>query len=692
VLAFVEDQVDRSRRRDYPWQALYYLCAANVVGRQWATFNPKRRALEEPVVPARKILLTFNQILPMVLREASKLSLGRIPWTVVPCGVDEEALSGARMDGKLLEHFWEINGMRRFEANMNLMRTIFGMAWMEPDWDNTIGPITRDRMYDVDKPENGSPAEREGAAVVRLHSPFQVSGDQDATEPDELRWLAVTKMVDIGRLRQQYHRGDLVVPEQPDEQTYLEYRMQYLSSHYFQAFTAQGDYDRFPHHARYTKYWWYPDDEFPEGREIHKAGNVVLYDDKWQHEYLLNGHQRRHPMKPVYYTKIPLRFRGQGMVENLLEPQWEYNKKRSQWVMIMNRMAKPKWMAAKGHKLAYAPSDEAGEFLEYSIDPLNPGSKPEPVLPPTPGAEFEATFERTLSDMQNTASQHEVSYGRTPPGVSAGVAIEQLIAQDDAAKGLPVHDSIAAMQEVGTALLGLYQQYGSEEMVLAIAGRDYQHEFYTWKKKHSDPNGRVQIISDGSLPLTRGQKREMVKELIALQILDPMMDRNKILQYLEFGQLEEAFHQFNKDVTAAKRENQEMLDTDTIPHVYPEDDHEIHIVEHTESLKARRELDPVASARFRTHIHMHLWHKGLMQQQTAEMTAEAAGSLDQVADRVGDETDRELPNDPNSGPAPDRGQTRPESGAQGKAKEPGKQKQSGTPGNQMKEKKSKERQ
>ena len=683
VLAFVEDLLDRARRRDYPWQALYYLVAANFVGRQWATFNPRRRALEEPIVPAKKVLLTFNQILPMVLREASKLSLGRIPWTVVPTGIDEEHISAARMDGKLLDHYWEVNSMRRVEAQMNLTRTMFGMAYIEPDWDLTQGRMIHPGMKDAGNSENRKLPEFEGAATVRVRTPFNVHHDQDATEPDELRWISVTTMTDVGKLRLMYDRGREIIPEQPDEQTYLEHRMQYLSSHYFQAFTARGDYDRFPHHARYSKIWFYPDDEWPLGREVHKAGNVVLYDGEWRHKYLTTGSKRRHPLIPVYYTQVPLRFRGQGMVENLLEPQWEYNKKRSQMVQILNRMAKPKWTASKGHKMAHAPDDEPGEVLVYTIDPISPKAKPEPVLPSVPTGDFEAHFARTMSDMQNTASQHEVSYGRTPPGVSAGVAIEQLIAQDDAAKGMPMQDAIVALQDVGYSVLGMYRQYGQEEQVLSIAGRDYQHEFYTWKKSMSDPFARVQIISDGSMPATRGQKREMVKELVALTILDPINDRNKILQYLEFGQLEEVFHQINQDITIAKRENQEMLDTDTLPAVQMEDDHEVHIREHSEFVKARREIDPITAATMRTHIHQHLFFKGMMQQQTATLMGEAmAPPFEEVAARTGDDIP---PEEQEEGAQP----VRPESGALGKQTKP---KQSGTPGNKMRDRKNTQRQ
>lgn len=686
VLAFVEDQIDRSRRRDYPWHAMYYLSAANVVGRQWATFNPRSRALEEPRVPSNRVLLTLNQILPMVLRESSKLSLGRIPWTVVPTSQDEESLSSARMDGKLLEHFWEVNGMRRVEANMNLTRTMWGMCWYEADYDNTLGKLLDRGNTGEDGGERRIP-EYEGGVTVRLLTPFEVMQDPDATDVDELRWIAYTKMMDVGKLRQMYERGDEVVPEQPDEQTYLQYRMQYLSSHYFQAFTTRGDYDRFPNHAKFTKYWYYPDDKYPEGREIHKAGNVVLYDGPWRHKFLTESRTRKHPLIPTYYTKIPLRFRGQGMVENLLEPQWEYNKKRSQMVTILNRMAKPKWLAAKGHRFNHAPNDEAGEFLEYTVDMLNPTGKPEAILPNLPTGDFEATMARTMADMQNTASQHEVSYGRTPPGVSAGVAIEQLIAQDDAAKGLPLHDSLAALQDLGHSILGLYRQYGAEEEVISLAGRNYMHEFFSWKKSASDPYARVHIISDGSLPMTRGQRREAVKELVGLGLVDPMEKRNAVLQALQYGDLEDLFQEMDQDLMAAKRENREMLDTDTLPEVQPEDDHEVHIVEHTNAIKSRRELDPVAQGRIRTHMFMHLHFKGKIQMQNAELMAEGAGSMDELANRSGDDVGRKMPNE--GVPVKDGEQPEPTDPASGNQ---GRKKTSGTPGNEQRAKKRQENQ
>lgn len=621
VVAYIVNRQEMSRRSDYSWHGLWYLIAANFLGRQWATWSNKSGILSDPGVDKKEILLTFNRIKPIVLRECSKLTMGSVPWTAVPTSADDKAMASARVDVKLLEHYWEVMQQREAENRGNMTRILFGMSITYPHWDHVQGKL-------IGTTDDGRP-EYEGLPVMSKYTPFHFHHDASAKSPDEQRWCSLEEMIDVNLLELMYPRGVDVMPQKPDPTMYLAHRIQNLSSHNFANVTRTDDPQTFKHHSRLIRHWEYPNIDWPNGRETHTAGNIVLYDGEWQASYATTGFRIRHPLIVDYYIKMPERYKGVGLVEDLLESQWEYNKTRSQFTKIKNKCAKPKWLSAKGHGLGTAPSDEPNELVEYNHIPEAPSLKPEPVTMNIPVGAFAEHWTTVTDDLQEISSQHDVSRAQVPGGVKSGVAIGLLQEADDMAKGHPMNNHLSALKSEAHAVLGLYRDYGPEKMIVSIAGSQFEHEYAQWVREKSRADTRIEILMDSGLPMSRVQRKQEMYGLIEAGIIDVTdpIQKNMALKFAQVGLADEYFHQQDLHAIKARRENQQMLESQTFPMVGIEDDHEIHMQEHLNEVIRNPDMDLQLKSLFMAHNEWHLAHFKEQSQQLAEQQAIAAGAM-----------------------------------------------------------------
>lgn len=675
VAGFVQGELNQARRTAFSYHGLWYLLDANFVGRQWVDWNSKTGILRDPSDRRRReLLLTFNLIFPAVLREAATLALTRPPWAGVPTSDTEQAISSAQIDSKLLQHDWNENDMEQFELDALLEKCIFGETWYENDFDITQGRLLKND-WRSERPQH----EFEGRVVTRRWTPFHVLTDTDATSMENLRWIAIEDMKDIGWLRMAYgEQAYDVYPESPGDLEFLRLRLQHLASHNYARTTRTDDSHRFPHHARWKRIWYYPYEQYPLGREIHLAANTVLYDGPWRHDYLLQGDILQHPVIPDWYVKPPGRIRGMGMVEPALESQWEYNKSRSQLTKIKNKCAKPKWLAPKGCNLANAPDDLPNELITYDTDAANPQAKPEPVTPNIPTHVFAEHQAESIAEMDRIWSQQEASRGVNPKGVRSGVAIERLQFGDQLAKGIPMVNHLSALKQIGRARLGLYREYGPDKKLIVIVGENHSHEFYTWKKAASRPDTRVDILHDPGIPLMPSERLGIVERLAAIGTIDPQGQANEIYSYVKFPGLARNFSAENIDELAAKRENDLMMAGNLIPPLQ-DDEHDVHVRVHTEGLKTHRQVNSNIRAIFRQHIDWHLMQIADMQRQNAELMADmqgAAGSLDELGLGYGSATNEQEP-ESNAPVQPDQAGRANRETARAKRSAPGTQ----TPGN-----------
>lgn len=637
LVATVLELFDRAARRDLSHHTFYNQVTANVIGRQWYEIDPITGAGSDMVSDDDVTLLTFNRLLPMAMKEAASLTYRTIPCSAVPAGEDEKAIAAARVDQRLWEDYWVKAGMRDQCARANAIKVLLGEVWWDPTFDPCAGELVKEAT------KEDQLHEFEGDVTVRLRTPYSVFANRGARNIDECRWLACRTMDDIGWLENRYKRGTQIIPEQADPSMYVEYRLQNLISQMNYPGTIRADDDdAFFHHASRIRFWWWPTRRYPKGREIHIAGNIVLYDGDWTQGFTARGSKRRYPMMPDYYFKLEHRMKGVGFVENLLQPQWDYNRTRTQEAHARKKMGNPKWLTPRKAKMS-DPDESAGQVISYDIPLEAPSAKPEWSSPNVNADIFDKAALSRILDMQDIGSQHEVSNAQTPPGVHSGIAIQSLQAADEVGKNLPTSSHLTAVEWTANAVLSLFRLLGPDTINIATLGENFQHEFASWKKGDSLAACRIQMRSDLGLPASPEEQRVRLIQLIELGALDPVQHRTAILTQFEFPNLALALHDANIHVAVAERENAIMASSNTVPDVKQEDDHHLHIETHTRPIVLNREMDPEAEARHRLHNAMHLFWITQKQQEDARLIDAAGGgaTLDDAGERVGDEVDKD---------------------------------------------------
>ncbi len=221
------------------------------------------------------------------------------------------------------------------------------------------------------------------------------------------------------------------------------------------------------------------------------------------------------------YTKIgffPYFRRGmtKGMLEDLIDPQREINKKRSSTMDILNRNANSGWMY---HEESLAPDQEEnikrygampGVNIKYkTVTNAGPGGgKPERIEPGTYPQGLDRLEEKASNDMFQISGINESAMGQLDR-VQSGKAIEAR--QRQAVLAIqPYQDNFSRSKKlVGRKELEIFQNHYTEPRLYRLLGEDGQMvSFQINEKKMTGTNG-IERIND----ITVGKYSVVVDEV-----------------------------------------------------------------------------------------------------------------------------------------------------------------------------------
>lgn len=265
---------------------------------------------------------------------------------------------------------------------------------------------------------------------------------------------------------------------------------------------------------------------YPFGRHVVLCGAVVVLDEK---------NELDHGEIP-YVTMFCHRVSGEywciSYVENLLDPQRRLNKIDGILLENAGRMANAQWLVPVGtmdDPQGYL-SGEAGLVVEYRQG--NRGEKPE-RMPGEPVPSFLMTMrEMAASDMEEISGRHDVSMGKKPTGITAGVAIESLQQAGQTRLHPLVRHLEKAARRIGRQRLALIQQYGADEdrRFRVFDEATGEHKFVTATKEMIQKDWDYEIVAGSSLPKSRDQLFRQAIELKGLGVIDDQA----VLDYMTF--------------------------------------------------------------------------------------------------------------------------------------------------------------
>lgn len=591
----VED-VYKFNAQKYVYERQWYLNLSFLLGQQWVRWSNRLRKLYEPKVPEWRVRHVSNDIMPAFRKKLAKLNRNR-PTLFISSGQEgPEGETEAKEANKLVE-FWWSSPVIQMENELNEWKQYAlscGTGFLKPHFDPTIG-TERSKTNDAGEEISW----RDGELQLEACSPFEIIFDPpDARKWKDLRGVMHHKIRTLEYIQARY-------PEHGGEVN-AEKEISIASSFWqkVQGMVGSGDeggmatQEKAEKSAIVKELCIWPCARFPKGQKIVVANKVLL--QKGDLPYVWLGTEEPFvPLVPLYDIKPPGRIWGRANIEDEIPLQQAKNELISHVRESERLCSKPKFLKPTGSGVDNITS-EPGENVEW--DPTQSGGH-EPkwmTPPPIPNYVINGLGEIYQRDFMNITSQHEVSKGQIPPGVSAGIAINYLQESDDTIIGDVVRQYERALEIAGNMMLSIAAQNYLEDRKLQIVGKNGEVGSFEYKTEKKDESGkviqkgtipkeaRVVVEAGSSLPRTLAAKQAFILDLYKLGILGPKGDKatnKRAIKMLEIGNINEMYEEEAADRTQAEIENNGMKNGES-HQVYPYQDHEVHLEAHERFMKS----------------------------------------------------------------------------------------------------------
>jgi hypothetical protein len=251
--------------------------------------------------------------------------------------------------------------------------------------------------------------------------------------------------------------------------------------------------------------------KYPYGRHIIVAGSRIIHDD--ENPYV----HGRFPYVEQDCHQIPGEFWSISAVQNLISPQMELNKTLGQIIDNKNLMGNNQWVISKAAGIdPKAITGEPGLVLEK-----NPGAEVERIdAKPLPNYIIQFAQDRKVA-MDDISGVFDVTQGRKPTGITAGVAIESLQEAAQTRLRALVRNLENAIARTGQQWVGLAQQFYDDARVVRVT--DHQTGSYNFIELTPEKirgNWQILVAAGSTLPRSREVRQAQAVELFQLGVFD----------------------------------------------------------------------------------------------------------------------------------------------------------------------------
>ncbi len=578
------------------------------MGDQYIYFNETRRRFEPiPVTKFNQFLPrpVTNLILPIIQTLTSIFTRQKPSATVRANSNDESDVNAAKLADRIQDAKWEIDEETLKHITAVLIALICGTVIRKDFWDSSKGPVS------------GMLGENVGDSDVEMIDPFRFIPDLNGES-----YFIEANLQPISWIKQQYGKmefGYTGLAEKVKEDTGLSAVMQLHQ----RLKTASGTGSNWGSSESSTDLKGFsvlkeayikPTKNHPSGIMIVVADGKTLYarecpyfDPRYSDSW--------HPYTFFHYQKIPFRWHGLSIVDNLLKLQQRLNSIDA--LIILNRMtmAIPQWLKPIGcgvqeGYLSGAPG------LEIPYNPVGAnGVKPEKLLGTGLPGDIIKERQDVIEAMHRISGDNEVLSGLRPEGVNTAAAMNMVLEQSFS-KFNPITQSFEKFIEKGqTKKLRLIASKYKEQRPEFIAQLKSMNkdnldvEIKDFIGADLQDNVNVRIEAGSSLPRSKIVEQQTYQELAkngAFGPIDPIQNPMGNQEFLEKFGLQPITTELNADVKKAKWVNSVLtsvnrgeMPPEKIPPIEDFDNIQIHLKVLTDRMKSPSFEDPMGVFRAR---------------------------------------------------------------------------------------------
>lgn len=548
IVDFVKTSYTRAKQARTQIERQWYLNMAFYQGRQWVTFMNSGQGvgvagkLVVPPAPPYRVRMVINRIRSIVRTELSRMISNKPNASVVPASSEDEDLFAAQAGEQVWESIYWTHDLKTV-----FKRTAF--------WMSTCGTGYIKIWWDKDAKCKSGDKDMIGDIKYAPVTPFHIFvPDLTEEEIENQPWVINAYTKPVAWVNQMYGDGFKASVVSTDE----------IVQNGFLNLQTQGANAK-PDSCLVLEMWLKAGASklFPDG------GFVTVVDDRVVSikKELFFDHQQ---FPFVKFDNVPTgAYYAASVLDDVIPIQRELNRTRSQVLEAKNRMAKPQLLAAKGSIDPSKITSEPGIVIQY-----RPGLPPPTPLPlqPLPAYVLEE-MNRSVSDIEDIASQHAISKGMAPPGIRAATAIAYLQERDDSVLATTFQGIESGWEKIAKQTLSLVVQFWDTERIVQVTGVDGSFDSIALKGTSLARGTDIRMEAGSALPISKAARQSLLMDMMTQGIIPPQQG----LKLMEVGGVNKLYEELAVDERQAQRENLRMrsLDIDQI---------EQHLMEANQSL------------------------------------------------------------------------------------------------------------
>ena len=672
AMAMVQEEWEKGINRMQPYHRQWFLNTAYLLGFQHLVWHPSRNRLWLPPSRRRQVRMTSNLMMSAYRINLSKLSSGNAAISVLPNSNEQEDVDAARLGQKVWFHIKNDVHWKQLKRRLIGWVLSCGNGFLLTEWNPNSGEMlssVKKETREVEKlDEYGLPLideqtnapiieneeevvgveqYRTGKLSIKALSPFSVIPIGSGTELEECDSVIVGEWLSLEEIRRQFpDKGKYVTPEYRDTASTFEKFLDGLVSPTTSQVNPQGASGEPSEKGAVVKrYWQKSTPEFPNGRMIICANNIMLFMGDNPTPKDNNGDS---PLPIVHYREIDVPFRlwGRSSLEDQIPDQKAYNKALS-IILEHHSLFKGKWIVPRGAHLKESNLDSSADEVVEAI-PIG-GQMPHMANIHPPQPTLFNVLKQHRENMMEQSGVREVSRGALPSGARSGVAIQLLQESDTTQIGTTAIDIAEADARVANLALLI----ASERMVvpqkIRIIGKN--NEVDVVDNFTGDMlRGNTQVVVAGTLgaPFSLvARKAEILDMEQRGAFINPETGRTDwrtVMELLEFGQTQDVFSEQALDEAQAETENREMVNG-AMPIAKRYQDHQLHVKIHNRRRKAPEYIDMIQQQPEIDQLYeQHLQQHGAFLTEEIQ-AAQQQAMVSQMAGQQGEAMQKEVQND-----------------------------------------------
>lgn len=603
--------IAKNDRMQYESQWLVNL--AFFLAQQWVVFDATTRKLR-PIrsLDPKQVRMVINLVRQQVLTKYAKLTQTRPESHAQPASDDVDDKHQAEVCDAILEFLRSIDGSEGAETRAMLWALVTGTGIFKVCWNKEAGtlltypenvvevitdPITQEAVQqEVPHPKGGQPVVDKNGEPVHLGevetsevNPFEFYPDPFGLTMERKSWVFIQALRSPEYVMERY--GIKVEAREVSGDTFIDGQLMALMAGATQP--KQG--------VMVREFWQRSTKQYPEGRYVVYVDQQVLSSGP-------NPYPKAQLPFPTFVDQpVPGRFWGDSIITDMIDPQRNLNKARSQAVEVRNAM-KPKYTVARNAlRVGQEITNTSDEIIEY--DPVSgapDGGRPLVLQGAAVPDSMWKDAEKSTVELREVSGVHEVSNASTPQGVTAARAIGFLQEQDDLRLGPTAKEYERAIGERDEFKLRIGRQFYDEPRTARIVGPNNAIKVVQFYKDDIPDDVDVRVAAGSSLPKSRVARQNLLTSLYKLGVFKD--DPQEFVRLMELGDIEGLYKEVSLDISQAERENEKMKQgAASQPHRF--DNHRVHIATHNRLRKSEEfenlATDQAIAAAFEAHVQAH---------------------------------------------------------------------------------------